>query len=386
MTVIDHRILIPKSPETVWAYISDLTHNPNWQVDCRGVTVISTRRTGQGVRWRQATPSGREYIIEIAAWYEKLGYEYIFVDGAPFREAKGRIRLQEIAEGTIVQWTLTYEPGGVLGGLQNTLGLKRQFENAMIDSLRGLWKVIQSLPASEPARESKAILREGLDYEARAHYKPRFSSQKEPDAEAIAPAPLIPEPAFSDEDTRPRKPVVVEPAAVAPSVLTPVESSPVPEVAAVISPVVSEKPLENLPAAKYATQEAVAASTDEVQAVRATVEAGGIPVAVENPAPITATQEKVPVTESRSGDTAEVSVFDLFGVPRPSQTQQLQAVKMETRPVLSVEPVIETLADAVEVPVVQPVSAHPTVTLSAGRVGMRLVMRRKRVRVRRPGL
>jgi hypothetical protein len=73
-------------------------------------------------------------------------------------------------------------------------------------------------------------------------------------------------------------------------------------------------------------------------------------------------------------------------VPRPSQTQQLQAVKMETRPVLSVEPVIETLADAVEVPIVQPVAAPPTLTLSAGRVGMRLVMRRKRVHVRRPGL
>ena len=64
-------------------------------------------------------------MAEIRAWYEGLGYEYSYVERPPFKSALGRVRLQEIPEGTVVQWTLEYEIGGVLGGVRGALGVAR---------------------------------------------------------------------------------------------------------------------------------------------------------------------------------------------------------------------------------------------------------------------
>ena len=50
-----------------------------------------------------------DVVVEISAWYDTLGYEYRIVDGAKFGENQGRIRLQEVAEGTLVRWIFQYE-------------------------------------------------------------------------------------------------------------------------------------------------------------------------------------------------------------------------------------------------------------------------------------
>src|SRR6185436_5009173 len=88
MTILDHRILIPKSPEKIWEFLSDLSQNAAWQVDCKSVSLLTTKTTGSGVRWRYTTTGGRSYVAETTAWYDGLGYEYTFVDGAPSARAK----------------------------------------------------------------------------------------------------------------------------------------------------------------------------------------------------------------------------------------------------------------------------------------------------------
>src|SRR5215213_728479 len=176
MTTIDHRILIPAAPDVVWNYVSDITHNPDWQVDCTDVIFLTSRREGPGLRWRYAAPGGHEMVIAITAWYNGLGYEYYFVDGTPFRENKGRIRLQEIPEGTIVQWTFTYELGGLLGGMRNSLGMRRQIDQTISDSLKTLWQKIKQSTGASRVLEPKSLMRDAPDVEARSAYQPRHPS------------------------------------------------------------------------------------------------------------------------------------------------------------------------------------------------------------------
>jgi len=80
MTTIDQRILIPASPDVVWAYISSIERNREWRVDHQDLAFITTFRKGQGTRWRYTNGSRQEYVAEITAWYERMGYEYHIVD------------------------------------------------------------------------------------------------------------------------------------------------------------------------------------------------------------------------------------------------------------------------------------------------------------------
>jgi hypothetical protein len=233
MTTIDHRILIPAGPEVVWTYVSDITHNPDWQIDCSEVIFLTSRREGPGLRWRYSTPGGHEFVIAVTAWYNGLGYEYYFVDGTSFRENKGRIRLQEIPEGTIVQWTFTYELGGVLGGMRNALGTSRQVDQTISESLKQLWQKLKQTGAGARPYEAKSLMREAPDVDARSTYTPRHPSpvgdnvirSSQPMARPVPNLPPIEaeppiteddgqqisifEPPVTEEDTRQRRAVAV---------------------------------------------------------------------------------------------------------------------------------------------------------------------------------
>jgi uncharacterized membrane protein len=231
MTTIDQRILIPAPPEVVWEYISDIRNNGRWQAGATGVVFLTSKTSGPGTRWRQTIDKSTEQVIEISAWYEGLGYQYTYIDGAPFRESTGRLRLQEIPEGTVVQWTITYEMGGLLGGVRNSLGVNRRFEAMMVDSLKALWKQISDNSKANRNREAKSLMRDAPDAEARANYKPRHTPvldiRTDEDGPVRPPTPatmpvikddgdskfrppagrVIPEPEFVEDDTRPRQPV-----------------------------------------------------------------------------------------------------------------------------------------------------------------------------------
>src|SRR5690606_14538533 len=112
MNVIDHAILISASPTFIWRFLGDVSQNPKWQEDCTNISFLTTQHEGKGARWRYSTTKGKDVVVEITAWYDTLGYEYMIVDGSSVGENKGRMRLQEIAEGTLVQWTFNYEVEG----------------------------------------------------------------------------------------------------------------------------------------------------------------------------------------------------------------------------------------------------------------------------------
>ena len=203
MTIIDHRILIPAAPDVVWEYISDITHNPDWQVDCQEVIFLTSRREGPGVRWRYAAPNGHESVVAVTAWYNGLGYEYYLVDGVPYRENKGRIRLQEIPEGTIVQWTFTYELGGLFGGMRNALSVSRQVDHTIAESLKTLWQKIKQSGATARPHEAKSLMRDAPNVDARSAYQPRHPAHMDVEAQKLNPelmAKFQPEPPISDDD------------------------------------------------------------------------------------------------------------------------------------------------------------------------------------------
>jgi hypothetical protein len=321
--------------------------------------------------------------------------------------------------------------GGFLGGVRNALSFKRQLEGIMVDSLKMLWRVLNQA-SDEGSRESKAILRAGLDYEARVQYKPRHPSIK---AEPVAPpagVPGIVEPPISDEDTRPRAPVnaappvepepVAEAETVEPAFLvnlppqTSIESSSGAErveivaVEGEVSSPASETSehvvvLETPPSAASAvplseSQESsselihppgvlpeqpviVEIEPDRKQPlpIRPVVDASGEKAPEPLPAAAPASEPEpntVPVVASTfldqaRVDTSEISVFDVFGLPKPSETQEI-------RPVVAAEPVSPVTATVQSVAVVRTGS----LPVETGRTGLRIRLRRRRVRLRRP--
>lgn len=212
MTTIDHRILIAANPPVVWDYISNLSRNSKWQVDCKNVTFLTGKHEGPGTRWRQTSESGREYVLEVTAWYNGLGYEYVFVDGPGYEENIGRIRLQEIPEGTIVQWTFTYSLPGLFGGMRDSLSTRRQIDKSIADSLRKLYLQIKAHGATSPL-EPKSLMRDAPNAEERAQYQPRHPSQPKEGEKPAEPVivrtpglPIIDEPPLSDDDAQSLKP------------------------------------------------------------------------------------------------------------------------------------------------------------------------------------
>jgi len=408
MNILDHRILVPKSAPIVWEYLSDLSKNPSWQVNYSSISFLTSRRSGTGVRWRYTTTNSREYVAETTAWYEGLGYEYTLVDGVSFRENKGRIRLQEIPEGTIVQWTFSYDPGGLLGGVRNAVSFKRQLESVMVESLKTLWRVLNQANDGG-VREVKSILRAGLDYEARAQYKPRHPSVRaeQPPTQPVV-APVIAEPPLSDEDTRPRAPIMVN---------KPDEPTAEPAFLGDLPPTISEssssEPIvgETIHAAAGGTSQPIADEDRMVVLETAPTVTPKIPLADEEDAsgdvikppgilldqpvivdiapsvtpPVDTTDKSVDavphmklqesdksaepdlVLSSLKTDRGELSVFDVFGVPKPSETQEMHAVS------LAEDPIKATVQSAAVGQNIIP------------RAGLRLMLRRRRVRLRRPG-
>lgn len=386
MTTIDHRILIPKSAASVWDFLSDVTNNPSWQVDCKSLSILTpAHRSGQGLRWRYSSSSGREYVLEVTAWYDGIGYEYVYVDGVPFKEGKGRIRLQEIPEGTIVQWTLTYEVGGVLGGMRDAVGIRRQFESVMVDSLRSLWKAMQKSAGGE-LRESKSLMRDAPGIEERSQYRSRHSSKDDQPAQ-VAPrsAPLpVGEPPVSEEDTRPRVPAVAQVSSpLNDDILISPDAAPVSAELTGTQAQMSDPSKASVSAVDpLRLAVTVAESKAPVnEPVSSLAEVVARPVS-ELPEPIqsklvehTPASEPVRIEESPPStvDTSKVSVFDLFGLPKPSESQQIPAVSIESPRLQTGDyPLVVSEADPV------PSSDVPV------RFGLRLKLRRRLVTVRRP--
>lgn len=455
MNTVDQRILIPTSPDVVWQYISDIRNNPKWQFNCQAVSLLTNAGDGRGMRWRHSTQQGRDYIIEITAWYDRVGYEYVILDGAPYKENQGRIRLQEIPEGTIVQWTFNYDLGGMLGGLRNAMTTRRSVENTIVESLWALWRNTSTM--REENYTAKSLMREAPDVEERSQYKPRhpsvmrdggavsldfnepisidsaFAPPSEP--ASIPPVQLpIAEPPIAEDDTRPRPGVS--------TVETPQPQTGLGE------PDFLNEIREQPPAAD--DYRLAATSTDQYPRVETTrfedsevpfdgdsafappknhdfefdtqnqvAQPPNPPYDSANPSETEAEGDETPLydpiwlgeqdTEQSTEpaaravdpaefDTGKVSVFDLFGVPKPSETQEIQKVTETATPAPIDEvppptpaPIptapLETPDETIEqTKVVQTASAEATPAPGEPpkRTGLRVHLRQKRLNIRLP--
>jgi hypothetical protein len=405
MNVLDHRILIDnRSPSVVWEQISDISKNPAWQVDCTAISFLSQRKSGTGMRWRYTSKSNREYIVETTAWYDGLGYEYTIIDGGPYRECRGRIRLQEIAEGTIVRWTFSYEMKGVIGGMRNALNHRRALEKGMIDSLKTLWRYMNQVDTGSPEFEARSLMRDAPDYETRSRYRPRHPSTvqehtAEKPVEAASPM-LLNEPPVQEEDTKPHAiptpPVPVDaPVTSAQSDLAidrvePMEQSvsaqDQQEVQAVSAPPEPAEPPQPAPAS---LSDAATSMIEPPPATPPTPAQVSEPDAPKLTPRLTSITDTLPGTTVSAAqpqspgertteydlppvDTREISVFELFGLTKPSETQEMQPVRLSTQ-----------TADIPGEPAL--IDPHaPTVVEHPLRLGLRLLLRRRRTKVRLP--
>ena len=322
MNVIDLEILIPASPEFIWRFLGDPAALPQWQEDVESVSFLSTQREGQGTRWRATSEKSSDVVVEVGAWYETLGYEYQLMDGTNFAKNQGRIRLHEVTDGTLVRWTFQYELGGVLGGLRNAMRLKRSTSRQLQASLRNLHQLILQESGGISTHEAKASVREAPDVDERLSYQPRHPSAfhepaqdelPEGDAETatdkqpVAYDEFVPDPipAVADTDTKPN-PVVIS-ANGADDLLLPKEPALDDTKPIRVSLPIAEAPV--IPEPQLA--EPILESPIPEQPLPAAPE----PIAV-SPAPAMPREAR---------DSAHLSVFEVFGLRKPSEANTLDS-------------------------------------------------------------
>ena len=320
MNVIDLEILIPASPEFIWRFLGDPAALPRWQEDVTSVSFLSTQREGQGTRWRASAEKSNDVVVEVSAWYDRLGYEYQLMDGAKFAENQGRVRLHEVPDGTLVRWTFQYELGGVFGGLRNAMRLKRSTTNQLQASLRNLHQLILQESGGISTHEAKASVREAPDVDERLSYQPRHPSafheavpdelpagdaETATDKQPVAYDEFMAEPvAFvPDTDTKPN-PVVIS---TGDDEELPLPPDPAPD---------DTKPIFVLPPAVEAP------AIPEPRAPEPRLPA--LPAEPERPvepAPLPPEPVPMPAPSSESRDTANLSVFEVFGLRKPSEAR-----------------------------------------------------------------
>jgi uncharacterized membrane protein len=183
--LVDQRILVEAPAEAVWTYISDPAAMPKWHRGCKQVSILSTKTAGVGTRRRCIGGDGRAVVEEITAWFENIGYEFIVVDG-PYREFRGRFRLQAVPEGTIVNWTVDYKLRGPLAGLRNALSFHRQYEDMMAESLRQLRRLVEASGIRlDPVKQARFAMQSGPSAEARAGQSSAPAASTIPGASSI---------------------------------------------------------------------------------------------------------------------------------------------------------------------------------------------------------
>ncbi len=323
MNVIDLEILIPASPEFIWRFLGDPSALPRWQEDVTSVSFLSTQREGQGTRWRASSEKSNDIVVQVSAWYDTLGYEYKLMDGAKFAENQGRVRLHEVPDGTLVRWTFQYELGGVLGGLRNTMRLKRSTTNQLQASLRNLHQLIMQESGGISTHEAKASVREAPDVDERISYQPRHPSS----FHEAAPDEL---PEGDDETATDKQPVSYDEYDAEPVAFvrdTDTKPNPV---------VISTGDDERLPR----TPDPAPDDTKPIRVIPPVTEAPALPEprAPEPrlPAPLAEPERPVvpavsppepmampaaPALSSEARDTANLSVFEVFGLRKPSEAR-----------------------------------------------------------------
>ncbi|MCB9435939.1 MAG: SRPBCC family protein [Anaerolineales bacterium] len=311
MTLIDQRILIPAPAQAVWQIIADHRLLPQWRSDVQTTSILTTRSDSRGTR-RRITPrnSRKDIIEEITVWYDGVGYEYHIVDGSPYKSFFSRIRLQATPDGTIVQWTMTFELGNLLKRILQGRGHRRRLEKLAVESLRNLRRYVASKGITIDAQHrEKTRIKEAPDADARAEYGAKIIATKTTDE--------IDEPPIRIEDT-PSVPRVVPPSFLAEAMKD------------VAPPPLAEEPKEDTRPVQPITDEQLAAAQPPTETPPSTPvipEPAVDPVSDTKPkAPVFAPRTETPAASSQDDDlppptdkrdTGQISIWEVFGLDRP---------------------------------------------------------------------
>lgn len=315
MNVIDLEILIPASPDFIWRFLGDLSKAAEWHEGVASLSFLTTQNEGRGTRWRYTTVKGNDIVVEIGAWYDTLGYEYNVVDGAGFGENQGRIRLQEVSEGTLVRWTFNYEFAGVLGGLRNTMRLKRGITKQIQDSLRNLHKLVQQESGGISTHEARSTVREAPGVEERSSYQPRHPSALSDllttNTESMPDPPIL-EPVTFDSEREPDSLSILPEGATKPNPVVQTGNDIVEDYLPPFEIEEATQPIE-LEIIAYEPNEPEEMVEDAVdETSQPVIEAAQKQVEVQ---PL---EEFAPI-QRRAVDTSTVSVFEIFGLQKPSE-------------------------------------------------------------------
>jgi hypothetical protein len=378
VSLIEQRILISAPIETVWPYVSDPTLISRWNRAYKQIGVLSTKATGVGARRRSVGENGKSVVEEITAWLENLGYEYVAIDG-PYQSFRGRYRLQAIPDGTIVNWAVDYQLKGLLAGLRNVLSFRRHQDSIMSDSLRALRKLVESsgvklLPEAHaryalqagPTAESRASRvvplvghTESAESEASGAMRaitindddiPDFGevSTDQPSVAVPANAPILENstkpdtgsfiPSFAaepgetahssavvEDDTKPRPPQNLKDAIAAqvgqgvtdlPKVADPIEDALESYSAPTVPISLVAPPREVEPVPDTQTMEVMPPAPKQPDTLPERIPTG----------PMQPVQSSTPITEQPidKRDTKDVSIWDVFGMERPSDKVQAE--------------------------------------------------------------
>jgi hypothetical protein len=205
-------------------------------------------------------------------------------------------------------------------------------------------------------------MRDAPDYESRAKYQPRHPSAAKVEATT---KPPIPEPPIADEDTRPRAPV---------SPAEPPHSAAISEAEDLsrFEPPRREASTETQPAAVpvRTTEEETATEQHKLVQVEGDRELD-VEAVIEQPA---VAEPALSPEELALMDTSQISVFDVFGLPKPSDTQEMSTISVSEGEVAKTtqSAILRSEAATVELPFE-----------SSERVGRRVLARRRLVKLRR---
>lgn len=398
MNTIDLEILIPASPDFIWRFLGDLSTIPQWQENVTSISFLSTQHEGQGTRWRHSTQRGRDIVVQVGAWYDTLGFEYEIVDGAPYSENRGRIKLHEVPEGTLVNWTFRYELDGLLGGIRNAMRLKRSTTNQIQDSLRNLHHLITQETGGISTHEAKASMQDAPDVDERSSYQPRHPSAFHDEAVDELETEMV-----LDESVTHLYPVAYDLDAEAAPVAAvgDTDTKPNPVVLSAAAPIEEQEEEAELEDTKPIELEALLAEPPSAPAPEpapASVPAPEPPpVSAPSPAQEPAEEADVPpappletVADRDRINTAQVSVFEIFGLQKPSETQGQRPLEREAFSVSDVEDarqatrseVVERPKLAAAPPGFSEATAEDVAADSDGLAGFRRRARKRRILLR----
>ena len=350
MTLIDQRILIPAPMQAVWDTLANHSLLPKWRMDVRAVSVLTTEHNRPGTRRRISTKTGRADIIEeIKIWYEGIGYEYTLIEGGDYRSYVSRLRLQATADGTIVQWTISYDFGGLLKRFLGGRRRRKRLETLAINSLRQLRRYVEStgVKLDSQYRERNSI-QSAPDASSRAEYGAKLIAQEEAKQDSRQMSAIhIPEPPVKIDDT-PSVQHVVPPSFLAEALQT--SEQDLAGLTPAAPPVSADdtRPSESIDVSALSTSPARQSLTDDSgiapvkiteeppaktddtppnpaiaapkEAVAAMVTDTPAPAPTSKPASPTENEDEDFPPPTAMRDTGEISIWEAFGVQRPSDS------------------------------------------------------------------